>query len=63
MGRGAWRATVHRVTRVRHNLATKPPPSLKKKEGQILLNWKFRWGRKSDLLKVMELISDCTANI
>ena len=25
MDRGAWWATVHRVTRVRHNLATKPP--------------------------------------
>ena len=24
MDRGAWRATVHGVTRVRHNLATKP---------------------------------------
>ena len=27
MDRGAWRATVHEVTRVRHNLANKPPPS------------------------------------
>ena len=27
MVRGAWQATVHRVSRVRHNLATKPPPS------------------------------------
>ena len=26
MDRGAWQATVHGVTRVRHNLATKPPP-------------------------------------
>ena len=25
MDRGAWRATVHRVARVRHDLATKPP--------------------------------------
>ena len=25
MDRGAWQATVHRVTKVRHNLATKPP--------------------------------------
>ena len=24
--RGAWRATVHRVPRVRYNLVTKPPP-------------------------------------
>ena len=26
MGREAWQATVHGVTRVGHNLATKPPP-------------------------------------
>ena len=25
MDRGAWRATVHGVARVRHDLATKPP--------------------------------------
>ena len=28
MDRGAWRATVHGVTRFRHDLATKPPPHL-----------------------------------
>ena len=27
MDRGAWQATVHGVTRVGHNLATKPLPS------------------------------------
>ena len=32
MDRGAWQATVHGVTRVRHNLATKPPPPIKEKE-------------------------------
>jgi len=26
INRGAWWAIVHEVTRVRHNLATKPPP-------------------------------------
>ena len=26
MDRGAWQATVHGITRVRHDLATKPPP-------------------------------------
>ena len=26
MDRGDWQATVHGVTRVRHDLATKPPP-------------------------------------
>ena len=29
MNRGAWWATVHGVTRVRHDLVTKPPQSLK----------------------------------
>ena len=28
MDRGAWRATVHGVTRVGHYLVTKPPPIL-----------------------------------
>ena len=26
MDRGAWQATVHRIARVGHDLATKPPP-------------------------------------
>ena len=26
MDRGAWQATVHGVSRVGHDLATKPPP-------------------------------------
>ena len=29
MDREAWQATVHGVTRVRHNLATKPPPCVR----------------------------------
>ena len=29
MDRGAWRATVHGITRVRHDLATKSPPTTK----------------------------------
>ena len=28
MDKGAWQATIHGVTRVRHDLATKPPPPL-----------------------------------
>ena len=28
MDRGAWQATVHGVTRIRHNLATKPLPTV-----------------------------------
>ena len=30
MNRGAWQATVHGIARVRHDLATKPAPRLKK---------------------------------
>ncbi|KAB0353871.1 hypothetical protein FD755_023435 [Muntiacus reevesi] len=30
MDRGAWQAVVHGVTRVRHDLATKPPPPLQR---------------------------------
>ena len=29
MDRGAWQATVHGVTRIGHDLATKPPPPRK----------------------------------
>ena len=32
MNRGAWQATVHGVTRVRHNLVTKPPPPQKQRD-------------------------------
>ena len=32
MDREAWRATVHGVTRVGHDLATKPPPHYLLKE-------------------------------
>ena len=27
MDRGAWQATVHVISRVRHDLVTKPPPT------------------------------------
>ena len=29
MDRGAWQATVHGITKVKHNLGTKPPPPTK----------------------------------
>ena len=32
MDRGAWWATIYRIARVGHNLATKPPPTIKKKK-------------------------------
>ena len=39
--RGAWRATVHGVARVRHDLATKPPPVIYKswRLGYSLAQW------------------------
>ena len=40
MDRGAWQATVHGVTRVRHNLVTKPPACLEK---WILKEKKFNY--------------------
>ena len=33
MDRGVWWATDHRVARVRHDLATKPPPPQIQREG------------------------------
>ena len=30
LDRGTWQAIVHRIARVGHNLATKPPPTLSK---------------------------------
>ena len=32
MDKGVWWATVHGITRVKHDLATKPPPSIFKKQ-------------------------------
>ena len=32
MDRGAWQATVHGITRVGHDLTTKPPPTDRKPE-------------------------------
>ena len=46
MDRGAWQATVHRVTRVRHDLATKPPvmSELANQEMYILVcQLKLQW--------------------
>ena len=46
MDRGAWQATVHGVTRVRHDLATKPPvvPELANQEMYILVcQMKLQW--------------------
>ena len=37
MDRGAWWATVHGITGVRHNLVTKPPPQTYW-EGEVLYN-------------------------
>ena len=37
MDRGVWRATVHGIARVGHNLVTKPPPSLQDRELENVL--------------------------
>ena len=37
MARGAWRATVHRIAGVGHNLATKPLPPLSYWASQVAL--------------------------
>ena len=44
MDRGAWQATVHGVTRVRHNLATKPSPWCSEWQGTVWVSWKLTWG-------------------
>ena len=59
MDRGAWQATVHGVTRVRHDLVTKPPPTMEElgfRGGSVVKNlqrckcdpWvrKIPWRRK-----------------
>ena len=46
MDRGAWQATVHGVTRVGHDLATKPPNHLFLYTCDfhwVLTNWKIDW--------------------
>ena len=40
MDKGAWQATVHAVARVRHNLATKPPPQSPLNSG-LKLNFSY----------------------
>ena len=39
MGRGAWQATVHGVTRVGHDLLTKSPPQHKEGWNYRILNY------------------------
>ena len=40
MDREAWWATVYEVTRVRHDLTTKPPPAAALKNSPSLKGWK-----------------------
>ena len=53
MDRGAWRATVHGIARVRHNLMTKPPTTTTRRgERERLVNdVGFLWGDE----KILEL--------
>ena len=55
--RGAWRATVHGVTRVGHDLATKPPTTTK---GWNNVNKRKHWdegslGSRNNMYEVLEL--------
>ena len=43
MDRGAWWATAHGVARVRHNLATKPPPLIHATTWMIFENIMLKW--------------------
>ena len=46
MDRGAWEATVHGITRVRHNLVTKPPPCFNSTLTELWNAWVvYRKGR------------------
>ena len=44
MDRGAWLATVHGVARIRHDLATKPPPPSYTVGGNV--NWYSHYGEQ-----------------
>ena len=44
MDKGAWQAIVHGITRVRHDLVTKPPPYIPKGISQIQHS-KCLWGK------------------
>ena len=44
MDRGVWQATVHGVTRVRHDLVTKPPPPYIRPKFLMFYKWRLcRW--------------------
>ena len=45
LDRGAWRAIVHRVTRVGHNLAIKPPPQEEPTHWKRLWCWEWLKGK------------------
>ena len=58
MDREAWRAAVHGVTRVRHDLATKPPPTVSElRVGRIChaAVWTAQPGRSPASLSMLKL--------
>ena len=67
MDRGAWQPTVHGVTRVKHDLVTKPPPVYKNKMKQCYFKWfnnqwinifLYSWILpKNELLKLFEILN------
>ena len=50
MDRGAWRATVHGVTRVRHDLETEPPGTVWEAHGERTLDFPERVGKRDVLV-------------
>ena len=58
MDSGAWQATVHGVTRVGHNLSSKPP-AIKQSQGHLVLPqglWKIPWTEEPGRLQSMGLL-------
>ena len=50
MDRGAWRATVHGVTRVRHDLETEPPGTVWEAHGERTLDFPKQVGKRGVLV-------------
>ena len=63
MDRGNWKAIVHGVTRVRHDLATKPPPALQADSLPTELSGRPWWAFICGIFTLwLTLMSVCNAN-
>jgi len=65
MGRGVWWATVHGVTRVRHNLVTKPPPPWEVWDAFYSATYNFsrRQQKKKIIIQQNELLGDFSLSL